>query len=325
MGLRGATAEEILKGEVTDLFKTTRGGVKLTVALVLCLVGYFLGTLRIEGVDEVNKDDPSEMEEAASEGWLAQFGVDLPKPFAMHVRKWAGEVPLPSGSPSKGEGVIAGDQAAAPILCVGCIPTFISLLHLPRGYLTGVCFFAPVHSLSVHSPLYSILGLSGFRVVVPPPLERLKPLPVGKGLWVSSPQAPQGVPAGSTSLVYDQGVSVSFTRSNMMDMESLNIAGSKSSDDWLPVWPSEEAPVQFVEEYFRKAIWPLSFIRLSPRLSATRGQSRARPRASTWLSPSSTSARRARWAEHNNWRTRRGQAHRARRVRVDGTAGAACN
>ena len=40
---------------------------------------------------------------------------------------------------------------------------------------------------------------------------------------------------------------------NMMDMESLNIAGSKSSDDWLPVWPSEEAPVQFVEEYFRKA------------------------------------------------------------------------
>ena len=107
----GVTAEETLKGEVTDLFKTTRGGVKLTAALVLCLVGYFLGTLRIEGVDEVNKDDPSEMEEAASEGWLAQFGVDLPKPFAMRVRKWAGEVPLPSGSPSKGEGVIAGDQA----------------------------------------------------------------------------------------------------------------------------------------------------------------------------------------------------------------------
>ena len=44
-----------------------------------------------------------------------------------------------------------------------------------------------------------------------------------------------------------------FHANNMMDMESLNIASSKSADDWLPVWPSEEAPAQFVEEYFRKA------------------------------------------------------------------------
>ena len=25
----------------------------------------------------------------------------------------------------------------------------------------------------------------------------------------------------------------------------------KSSDDWLPVWPSEEAPAQLVDEYFK--------------------------------------------------------------------------
>ena len=99
--------EEALKKEIKELLETTRNGAKLTSALVLCLIAYFLGTLHIENVEEVSKDDPAEMEEAASEGWLAQHGVALPKPFASRVRKWAGESSITQGSPSK-EGVIAG-------------------------------------------------------------------------------------------------------------------------------------------------------------------------------------------------------------------------
>ena len=56
------------------------------------------------------------------------------------------------------------------------------------------------------------------------------------------------------------------------------------------------------------------------RLSATRGHLRARPSASAWLSLSSISARRAQWAEHYNWRMRRGQAHSAL-VRVGAAGG----
>ena len=67
--------EEALKKEIKELLETTRNGAKLTSALVLCLIAYFLGTLHIENVEEVSKDDPAEMEEAASEGWLAQHGV----------------------------------------------------------------------------------------------------------------------------------------------------------------------------------------------------------------------------------------------------------
>ena len=56
------------------------------------------------------------------------------------------------------------------------------------------------------------------------------------------------------------------------------------------------------------------------RLTATRSHLRARPSASAWLSPSSISARRAQWAEHYNWRMRRGQAHSAL-VRVGAAGG----
>ena len=101
---------DALKGELKSLLGSTRGGVKLSAALVLCLVTYFIEYLRIDEVDEVNKDDPEEMEEAASEGWAAQYGADLPKAFALRIRKWAGEVTSVKGPSSKDE-VIAGGNS----------------------------------------------------------------------------------------------------------------------------------------------------------------------------------------------------------------------
>ena len=84
--------EEALCEEVKTLLETKRNGVKLSAALVLCLISYFVYTLKIGDTEEINQDDADEMEEAASEGWLEQYHRDLPKAFAMRVRKWAGDL-----------------------------------------------------------------------------------------------------------------------------------------------------------------------------------------------------------------------------------------
>ena len=39
----------------------------------------------------------------------------------------------------------------------------------------------------------------------------------------------------------------------MIGVESNNSSAIKSSEDFLPAWPSEEAPAQMIEEYFRMA------------------------------------------------------------------------
>ena len=78
-------------GELKDLLGATRHGLKLGSALVVALVTYYIATVKIEGVDEVPKDDPEEFEEAASEAWAEKYGEDLPRSLALRVRKWAGQ------------------------------------------------------------------------------------------------------------------------------------------------------------------------------------------------------------------------------------------
>ena len=87
-----AGEDDAIKEEVKTLLETKRNGVKLSAALVLCLITYFVSTLKIGDVEEINKDDADEMEQAAEEGWTEAYSKDLPKAFAMRVRKWAGDL-----------------------------------------------------------------------------------------------------------------------------------------------------------------------------------------------------------------------------------------
>ena len=86
----GATIRE----EATNLFELVRNSVKLATTLVSSMVSYVVGTLRITSLDEVEKDDPDEMEELATEAWQLSFGEDLPRVHGLRVRKWAGEASL---------------------------------------------------------------------------------------------------------------------------------------------------------------------------------------------------------------------------------------
>ena len=56
-----------LPTELKDLLGASRHAVKLGAALVAALVTYFLTVVKIEDIEEVSKDAPDEMEEAASE------------------------------------------------------------------------------------------------------------------------------------------------------------------------------------------------------------------------------------------------------------------
>ena len=80
-----------ISGELKDLLGATRHGLKLGSALVVALVTYYIATVKIEDVDEVPKDDPEEIEEAAGEAWSDKYGEDLPRSLALRVRKWAGQ------------------------------------------------------------------------------------------------------------------------------------------------------------------------------------------------------------------------------------------
>ena len=91
--LAAGEEESGLATELKDLLGATRHGLKLGSALVLALVTYYIATVKIEDVDEVPKDDPEEIEEAAGEAWSGKYGEDLPRSLALRVRKWAGQAP----------------------------------------------------------------------------------------------------------------------------------------------------------------------------------------------------------------------------------------
>ena len=66
-------------------------------------------------MEEINKDDADEMEQAAEEGWLEAYSKDLPKAFAMRIRKWSGDL----FSSKKGDVLAASPTKAARYLTRG--------------------------------------------------------------------------------------------------------------------------------------------------------------------------------------------------------------
>ena len=81
-----------LKAEASKLFESVRNGVKLAASLVSSMATYVVGTMRIKSLDEVEKDDPDEMEELAAESWQESYSEALPRVHSLRIRKWAGEV-----------------------------------------------------------------------------------------------------------------------------------------------------------------------------------------------------------------------------------------
>ena len=77
--------------EATSLFEMVRNSVKLAGSLVSSMVAYVVATLKLTSIDEVEKDEPDEMEELATEAWSEMFSATLPRVHALRVRKWAGE------------------------------------------------------------------------------------------------------------------------------------------------------------------------------------------------------------------------------------------
>ena len=86
----GEEEEAGLVAALKTLLGTTQNGKKLGAALIVCLVAYFISEVKISDVEEVPKDDPDEMEEAASEAWQSEHAAELPRSLALLVRKWAG-------------------------------------------------------------------------------------------------------------------------------------------------------------------------------------------------------------------------------------------
>ena len=88
--------DELLK-EFSALFSAPSNGVKLPKILVGGLSIYFVDELKLDDITEVARNDPNEMEEAATEAWAAKYSESLPKPHAHRIRAWAGEASARSG------------------------------------------------------------------------------------------------------------------------------------------------------------------------------------------------------------------------------------
>ena len=110
----GEDKSKALLDELKTLFSASLHDVKLPVPLVKAMSGYYLETLQVESIDDVAKMDPDEMEEAAAEAWQDVFGAILPKPHALRVRKWAGEVSQKSAD-GKGAAILAQTAAVGDI------------------------------------------------------------------------------------------------------------------------------------------------------------------------------------------------------------------
>ena len=74
-----------------------RNGVKLPAQLAACMAHHFVTGMKLVSTDEIEVDEPDEMEEVATEAWSGKFGEDLPKAFATRVRKFAGETSTSAG------------------------------------------------------------------------------------------------------------------------------------------------------------------------------------------------------------------------------------
>ena len=80
--------KEVLKTQLA----APKNGVKLPAKLSSVIQDYIINVSKLESMDDVDLDDPKEMEEAGKEGWEGAFAEDLPKMLVLRVRKWAGAV-----------------------------------------------------------------------------------------------------------------------------------------------------------------------------------------------------------------------------------------
>ena len=78
--------------EFAAFLTSVRNGVKLSSSLSACMAQHLVASMKLTSVDEIEADEPDEMEEIASEAWQGKFSEALPKAFATRIRKWAGEV-----------------------------------------------------------------------------------------------------------------------------------------------------------------------------------------------------------------------------------------
>ena len=90
----GETDTSEIRGALKALFEAPRNGAKLMATLVALMVTHLVSVLKVESIDEVDIDDPDELEEAAREGWQEAHGAPLPSVHSSRIRKWAGEVKM---------------------------------------------------------------------------------------------------------------------------------------------------------------------------------------------------------------------------------------
>ena len=70
-----------LNDEVAALFTTKRHGTDLPSKLIKVIVSYYMDVLEIDSIEEVEHDDPNEMEEAANDAYASAMGKELPLPY----------------------------------------------------------------------------------------------------------------------------------------------------------------------------------------------------------------------------------------------------
>ena len=80
-------AAATLMAEATNLFELVRNGAKLAGSLVSSMVSFVVGTLKITSLEEIEKDEPDEMEELATEAWSEMYLTTLPRVHALRIRK----------------------------------------------------------------------------------------------------------------------------------------------------------------------------------------------------------------------------------------------
>ena len=105
-----------LSDEVTALFMTKRHGTDLPSKLIKVIVSYYLDVLEIDSMEDIEHDDPNEMEEAAKDAYASAMGKELPLPYIYRMRKWAGEVQHSAKGASVKESLASTKEVGAYIL-----------------------------------------------------------------------------------------------------------------------------------------------------------------------------------------------------------------
>ena len=90
LGVGEMAEADAMKEQIKTLLTAPKNGVKLPGRLSTVMQEYFVSVSKVGDIDELDLDDPDEMEAAGKDGWQEAFGEDLPQMLAIRVRKWAG-------------------------------------------------------------------------------------------------------------------------------------------------------------------------------------------------------------------------------------------